>query len=156
MEGEGTDMRLTPGIEDPWMVRVTRSVATGAATGAVERWTAVDLDEDDTTPGVYPWLAEQGLMARDAATGSWLVARGRIEARNDVDARDAVRIAYDAALAFAGSGPSPDAPGSATALDRPGLVTLEVGDDRWTFAADAVPAGVQGVIDALHGVEVAA
>ncbi len=131
------------------MVRVARSVATGSGRGEVDRWTAVDLDVDDPTPGAHPWTFEHGLMARDATTGAWLVDRRRIEARNDERARDAMQRAYDAALAFARTASTPDAPGSTTALDRPGFVTLEIGDDSWTFPEAATPAGVRAVLDAI-------
>ena len=139
----------TPG-DDPWMVRVTRSSEPGAhGMATVTRLTGVNLAEEDPTPGVHPYLLERGRMTRDAATGAWQVVRTRIEARRDADARAAVADAYAAALAFARSGAAPTT-GSPTAIDRPGLVTLEVGDDAWTFAANAAPDAVLAVEQLLQ------
>ncbi len=57
--------------DDPWMVRVTTSTAPGAhGMAIVERWTAVDLADDDTTPGVHPYTYERGRMTPDAAAGA--------------------------------------------------------------------------------------
>ncbi len=143
-------MRITPG-DDPWMVRVSLSSSLdgGAPAGAseVERYTAVDLDPDDTTPGVYPWSFEHARLS-PRGDGSWRADRDRVEARNDGDAFGDAAAAYDAARGFLLLGIAPT--GGPTAVQAPGLLTLEIGDDAWTFPRDDAPAAAWAVLRAMR------
>lgn len=125
---------------DPWMVRVSWSAPLGGADGErprVERFTAVNLDPKDETPGVHPMTHEAGFLARDAATGAWLTHRRRIEAQDGSDAHALAAAVYDAAEGFLALGLAPT--GGDAAVQVPGRFTLEIGDHAWSFPIDAVP-----------------
>jgi hypothetical protein len=119
-----------------WMVRVALSRATGTDRGEVTRWTAVDLDPDDTTPGVYPLLFEQGRLERSAA--GWNALRTRVEAFNDDEAFARAAAIYDAARGFLELGIPPNA--GPLAVAAPDVLSVELGDAAWSFSASAAPA----------------
>jgi hypothetical protein len=124
------------GVIDLWMVRVALSRTTGADRGEVTRWTAVDLDPDDTTPGVHPFLVEQGRLERSGS--SWTAVRTRIEAFNDDEARAQAAAVYDAAQGFLALGIAPTK--GPLAVAAPDVLSVELGDAAWSFSASAAPA----------------
>jgi hypothetical protein len=124
------------GVVDMWMVRVSISRATGPDRGEVTRWTAVDLDPDDPTPGVHPFTIEQGRLVRSPS--GWSPVRTRIEAFADAAAFEHAAAVYDAARGFLELGLAPSDAPLATAM--PGMLSVEVGDLRWSFSAASAPA----------------
>lgn len=129
---------------DMWMVRVSLSESVTPLLGRVERYTAVDLDTDDHTPGVYPLLAEHARLERTQATGGWSALLRRVEARNDDAARAIAAATYDAARGFLALGLSPT--GGPVAAQTPDVLTVEVGDLAWTFPAASAPAEAWAVL----------
>jgi hypothetical protein len=140
--------REVPG-DDPWMVRVALSRSTEPNAGSVDRFTAVDLDVDDETPGVYPLLHEHGLLSRTDRSNPWQVERRRIEARNDDEARRITAAVYDAAYGFLQLGLAPTT-GEPTAIDAPEQLTVEIGSFAWSFAASSAPVEAWHVLHAAQ------
>lgn len=130
---------------DMWMVRVSISQRTAPTSGSVERYTAVDFDDD--TPGVHPWMKETGRLL-PTAPGHWRTDRTSVEARNDAAALAAAAAMYDAARGFLLLGIAPTA--GPAAIASPDRFFLEIGDASWSFAASAVPVAAQRVLDAAR------
>ncbi len=125
--------------DDPWMVRISLSRSTSPFVGYVERHTAVDLEPDDPTPGVYPLMYEYARLERKRQTEPWRGELRRIEARNDAEARAISAAMYDAARGFLELGLTPTT-GGPVAASLPDHLTIEVGDDVWTFPTRSAPA----------------
>lgn len=134
--------------DDAWMVRVSLSRSTSPFVGGVERYTAVDLDPGDPTPGVYPLLFEYGRMERTHPTRPWSVQLRRIEARSDDEARAISAAMYDAARGFLALGLVPTKVRGA--VEAPNLLTVEIGDDAWTFPTVSAPEEAWAVLRAAN------
>jgi hypothetical protein len=140
-------VRIVPG-DDPWMVRVTSSRSVSPFVGWVERHTAVDLEPDDPTPGVYPLLFEYARLERTRPNDPWTGDLRKVEARNDAEARAISAAMYDAARGFLALGlPPTGGPVAATTPDR---LTIEVGDDVWTFTTVSAPREAWAVLQAAR------
>lgn len=129
---------------DDWMVRVTRSEATGPASGRFERYTA--LTGIDPMPGVHFWTAETGPLA--LVSDAWRATRERIEAVDGDEGETRANAVYDAAYAFLALGLPPMRVPSA--WQRPDALTVEIGDDAWTFDAASAPAAAWAVLAAAR------
>ena len=134
------------------MVRVGVSTGSGPLTGAVERYTAVDIDADDETPGVYPMLFEHGVLTRPGHPSSgWRVERDATRAWRDEQAFTVAAAVYDAARGFLALGIAPTGGPLATAM--PGRLSLELGDDVWTWPVASAPAAAVAVLQAARAIE---
>ena len=140
----------TPG-DDLWMVRAALTTQLNAASGEIERYTAVDLEPGDATPGVFQLQFEHGRLRPHASGAEWIADRDRIEAWDDEAAADAAHATYDAARAFLELRLAPDA-GQHSETFHPGELTLDLGDDRWTFPAASAPAQAWAVLQAARAV----
>lgn len=134
---------------DPWMVRVTFSQWHTPFVAYAYRYTAVDLPVDDPTPSVYPMLFEFAHMKRPDLQTPFDLSRRKIQARNDDEARDISAAVYDAARGFLELGIAPN-PEAKTALQDAYRLTIEVGDDRWSFASTAAPQAAWAVLRAAE------
>lgn len=141
-------MRLaTPG-DDLWMVRVSWSRQAGPNLGVVERYTAVDLDEDDPTPGVHAMTREVGRLERADITRPWQVLRTRVEAIDGEAGNGVAASVYDAARGFLLLGIPPLA--GPPAIAEPGRLYVELGDDTWSFSAASAPAQAWALLHAAE------
>jgi hypothetical protein len=131
------------------MVRVTVSKWHTPLDAYAYRYTAVDLPADDPTPGVYPMLLEVAHMKRPDVKTPFDLVLQKIVARNDDDARDVSASVYDAARGFLALGIAPN-PQDKTALQDAYRLTIEIGDDRWSFPTTQVPAEGWAVLRAAE------
>lgn len=131
------------------MVRATVTSQTTPGAGEVERYTAVDLEPGDTTPGVYPMYFEHAALQAAADGAGWVAQRDRIEAWDDADAARVASATYDAARAFLELGIEPDT-GTPRSDFRPGELTIDLGDDRWTFTSATAPTAAWNIVRAAR------
>lgn len=136
--------------DDMWMVRATLTKELAPGRGDIVRFTAVDLDPDDTTPGVFPMLFEHGSLRRDAA-GGWSNVLHEVHAWDGAEALGVASATYDAARAFLTLGIAPTGDGGMP-VSEPDHLRLEIGDDTWLFTHDDAPAEAWGVLQAAMGV----
>jgi hypothetical protein len=134
--------------DDMWMVRVSLSRSVSPFVGYVERHTAVDLEPDDPTPGVYPLLYEYARLERRLPNAPWTGDLRKIEARNDAAARQVAAAMYDAARGFLELGLAPT--GGPVAAQSPDHLTVEIGDDTWTFLTRSAPKEAWAVLYAAQ------
>jgi hypothetical protein len=137
--------------DDLWMVRAALTTQRSASAGDVERYTAVDLEPGDTTPGVFPMQYEHGALHPAGAGTDWIADRDRIEAWDDQAAAAAAHATYDAARAFLELQLAPDT-GERSETFHPGELTLDLGDDRWTFPMASAPAQAWAILQAARTV----
>jgi hypothetical protein len=131
------------------MVRVTYSQWHTPFAAYAYRYTAVDLPADDPTPGVYPMLFEIAHMKRPDMKTPFDLHLEKIVARNDDEAREVSASVYDAARGFLALGIAPN-PQDKTALQDAYRLTIEIGDDRWSFPSTQVPAEGWAVLRAAE------
>lgn len=134
--------------DDLWMVRATLAAGTD-----VQRYTAVDLEPGDTTPGVFPMQYEHATLRAPSNGTDWTADVDRVEAWDDADAAAVASATYDAARGFLELRLTPDV----TPLDpgfQPDRLTLQLGDHRWTFPIASAPAQAWAVLHAAQAVRV--
>jgi hypothetical protein len=142
----GTSTGAAAPGDDPWMVRVTLGRSVSPFVGWVERHTAVDLEPDDPTPGVYPLTFEYARIERPHPTAPWRGDLRKIVARNDAEARAISAAMYDAARGFLELGLPPST--DPVDLLAPEHLTIEIGDHTWSFLTRSAPAQAWAVLRA--------